>query len=57
MLEEWDPDADPEAVAAAAAAAAASDEEEDDELPFACFICRRRWEDVQARTRHRRSSR
>lgn len=41
MLEGWDPDADPQA------AAAGSDEEDDDELPFACFICRRRWEDVQ----------
>ena len=25
----------------------AQDEEEEDDLPFACYICRRPWEDVQ----------
>ena len=47
ILEGWNPDAE------AADGGAAVDEEEeadDDELPFACFICRRRWEDCQVGT-------
>jgi RING finger protein 113A len=44
ILEGWEPDAE----AAEGGVAADEDEEApDDELPFACFICRRRWEDCQ----------
>jgi len=47
ILEGWNPDAE---AADGGAADNGEEEPDDDELPFACFICRRRWEDCQVCT-------
>ena len=47
ILEGWNPDAE---AADGGAAVDGEEEPDDNELPFACFICRRRWENCQVCT-------